>query len=65
MEVPQGNSLCSYVEQPKMTSFSSFLIQNHRTGRKNRVCGLVSEGVGRSGEMMKEVYDANTVYTRM
>jgi hypothetical protein len=33
MEAPQGNSLCSYLKQPKISfSSSSFLIQNQRTG---------------------------------
>jgi hypothetical protein len=38
MKVLQGNSQCSYLKQPKMSFFlsSSFLIQNHRTGRWSR-----------------------------
>jgi hypothetical protein len=36
MEVPQGNFLCSYLEQAKMSLF--FLLQNWKTVRWNGYC---------------------------
>jgi hypothetical protein len=68
MEVPQGNSLYSYLKQPKMSFFSSsFLVQNQSTGGGTdlAVGGLVQWEEG-GGEMVKEGdYGANTVYICM
>jgi hypothetical protein len=33
MEMSQGNSLCIYLKQAKMSLFFYFLLQNQRTGR--------------------------------
>jgi hypothetical protein len=44
MEMSQGNCLCSYLKQTKMSFF--FLLQNWRTGRQNKSC---LEEVGTSG----------------
>jgi hypothetical protein len=47
MEVPQGNSLCSYLKQPKISCFSSsFLIQNLENRRMKQ---LLPGEVGTSG----------------
>jgi hypothetical protein len=51
MEVPQGNSLCSYLKQAKMSlfSFSFFLKQNQGTGGQNKSClgEMIPVGAGR------------------
>jgi hypothetical protein len=69
MEVPQGNSLCSYLKQPKMSFFSLFFSY---TKLENRRMKQILQGVGRksgtsgSEEEVKEgEYVANTVYTCM
>jgi hypothetical protein len=62
--VPQGNSLCSYLKQIKMSFFS--LIQNQRPGEWNRSClgGAGTGGRGKREEMAKEgKYGANIVCT--
>jgi hypothetical protein len=67
MEVPPGNSLCSYLKQAKM-SFP-FLLQNWRTGGRNRSHGeglgeVVPVGGGGGGERVWEgEYGTSTVYT--
>jgi hypothetical protein len=50
MKMSQGNSLCSYLKQIKM-SFA-FLLQNLRTGGRNRSCleGMVPRGRRRWGK---------------
>jgi hypothetical protein len=66
MEVSQGNSLCSYFKQTKMSFFSSsfFLIQ--KSENRRAVPRRVSTREGRGGEMVKEgEYGANAVYTCM
>jgi hypothetical protein len=47
MEMPQGNSLCSYLKQNVIYFF--FLLQNQRTGEQNRPClgELIPVGGGR------------------
>jgi hypothetical protein len=50
MEMSQGNSLCSYLKQTKMSLF--FHLQNWRTVGQNRSCmggGLAPEGGRRWG----------------
>jgi hypothetical protein len=50
MEIQQGNSMCSYLKQPKISFFSSsLLIQNQRTGGLNRSCLGVLVPVGEWG----------------
>jgi hypothetical protein len=44
MEVPQGNSLCSYLKQEKNVIFFSFTKSENRTGRQNRYCLGGKEG---------------------
>jgi hypothetical protein len=66
MQVLQGNYLCSYHKQSKLSFFP--LIQNLRTRGRNRSClrVLVPVGEGGDGEMLKEGEDgANSVYTCM
>jgi hypothetical protein len=54
MEMSEGNSLCSYLKQAKM-SFC-FLIQNQRTGGRNRSCWeLVPAGAGECRERCRRV----------
>jgi hypothetical protein len=54
--MPQGNSLCSYLKQAKMSlfSFSFFLIQNQRTEEQNRSC--LGAGIGGKGEEVGKGY---------
>jgi hypothetical protein len=62
MEVPQGNSQCSYLKQQKyhflLTLLLLLLLQNQRMGGQNRSClgrkGLVPVGGGGGEEMVKE-----------
>jgi hypothetical protein len=60
MEVPQGISLCSYLKQPKMSFFFSFL---YKIGGQEGITGPIWKR-GRSEKMVKEgEYDANTVFS--
>jgi hypothetical protein len=64
MEVPQGNSLGSYVKQPKNVIFF-FFIQNQRIVEWNRsyLKKLLPMGQGGGWEMVKDgEYGANIVY---
>jgi hypothetical protein len=51
MEVPQGNSLCSYLQQAKISFFSSFhkITEQEWWGGGVRAGGLIPVGVGRMG----------------
>jgi hypothetical protein len=67
MEVPQGNSLYSYLKQPKMSFFFFYKIreQEDETGPAwgERCCWYWCKGRG-SGERVQEgEYGATTVYT--
>jgi hypothetical protein len=60
METSQGNSLCSYLKQTKMSFF--FLLQNRRIGGQNQSClgtGLVP--LGRGEEVRKGHRRVSTV----
>jgi hypothetical protein len=66
-EMSQGNSLCSYLRQTKISPL--FLLQN-RIGRWNRsVCGergwFQWEGEGDGQRVKEDEYGKNTVYTCM
>jgi hypothetical protein len=64
MEIPQGNSLCSYLKSTKMSFFS--LLQNQRTEGQNRSClgRLIPVGGGKE-RVWEGEYSANTMYTCM
>jgi hypothetical protein len=66
MELPQGNSLCSYLRHQKYEFFLPFLYKiREQGGRTGPAWGdWYQWAVGRDGEMVKEgEYGANTVYT--
>jgi hypothetical protein len=67
MEVTQGNSLCSYLKQAKMSFlFSLFYKIREQEGETGSAWGrtVIAVGGGGSGERVKEdKYGANTVYT--
>jgi hypothetical protein len=67
MEVPQGNSMFSYIKQAKMSVFF-FLLQNWKTGRQNvsfltRGSWYQWEGRGGAEREWEGKYTTNTVYT--
>jgi hypothetical protein len=65
MEVLQGNSLCSYFKQAKLSVFS-FTKSENRSAEQVLPGDLVPVGVGADGERVWEgEYSANTVYTCM
>jgi hypothetical protein len=68
MEVPQGNSLCSYLKQPKMSLFFFFFFFSYIKSENRRVKqvlpGVLVPVGGGDEEIKKEgEYGANTVYT--
>jgi hypothetical protein len=69
MEVPQGNFLCSYLKQAKMSFFFFYKIGEQEGGTGPAGWGERSVGIsGRAEEVGKECgseYSANTVYTCM
>jgi hypothetical protein len=69
MEVPQGNSLCSYFKHPKMSFFSLFFLIQNQTQQGNTGAAWKEVGIGswyqweggEDREMVKEgEYGANT-----
>jgi hypothetical protein len=62
MELPQRNSQCGYLKQTKLSFFSSFLIQNWRSGIwKGPECKW--EGGGGREMVWEGECGANAMYT--
>jgi hypothetical protein len=59
MEMSQGNSLCIYLKQTKMSYF--FLLQNWRTGGRNRSWLAGGGTIGMGEEVGKEHGRVNMV----
>jgi hypothetical protein len=65
MKVSQGNSLCSYLKQAKM-SFFSFQKIREQEGGSGPAFGIGTSGRGRRWvKCVENEYGANTVYTCM
>jgi hypothetical protein len=64
MEVPQGNSLCSYLKQAKMSFFSFIKLENRRMEQVLPDWYQWEEGGGWE-RVWEGEYSANTAYTCM
>jgi hypothetical protein len=49
MKIPQGNSLCNYFKQPKISSLSSSYTKSENRRVENVLSGVGGGGVGTRG----------------